>query len=194
MASYIMQRPGSRGPDTELLQLGLNRAGFYPFQPDGIFGSNTQKAVTDFQKSVGLAVDGIAGVRTWAALYPWLAGYILHTVRRGDSLYKIAMAHGTTLRAVQAANPETDPQNLPVGSQVTVPLGFELVPGNISFTSTVMELCTEGLRARYPFISEQSIGRSVLGRELRVLKIGRGPRQVFYNASHHANEWITTPL
>ena len=36
---------------------------------DGIFGSGTEKAVRDFQKSHGLAADGIAGPRTMALLY-----------------------------------------------------------------------------------------------------------------------------
>lgn len=37
-------------------------------------------------------------------------------------------------------------------------------------------------------------GRSVLGRPLWYLTLGSGPKLVFYNAAHHANEWITTPL
>ena len=194
MATFTTQRPGSRGPDTELLQLGLGRAGFYPFRPDGIFGPNTQNAVTAFQKANGLTVDGIAGSKTWAALRPWLVGFTRHKVRPGDSLYKIAMSHGTTLRALRAANPDADPANLQIGSAVTVPFGFELVPDDISFTSTVMELCAEGLAARYPFISSGTPGKSVLGQPLISLKIGIGPRQVFYNGSHHANEWLTSVL
>lgn len=39
-----------------------------------------------------------------------------------------------------------------------------------------------------------SIGRSVLGRELYCIKIGRGKRNVFYNGAHHALEWLTSPL
>ena len=27
-----------------------------------------------------------------------------------------------------------------------------------------------------------------------MLKMGKGENKVFYNASHHANEWITTPM
>lgn len=36
--------------------------------PDGIFGKVTEDAVKAFQKSKGLAADGIVGVKTWAAL------------------------------------------------------------------------------------------------------------------------------
>ena len=33
-----------------------------------------------------------------------------------------------------------------------------------------------------------------MGRPLHALCIGRGPTHVLYNAAHHANEWITTPV
>ena len=45
---------------------------------------------------------------------------------------------------------------------------------------------------RYPFVSLSSFGRSVMGKELLYICAGRGSRTVFYSASHHANEWITT--
>jgi g-D-glutamyl-meso-diaminopimelate peptidase len=51
-----------------------------------------------------------------------------------------------------------------------------------------------GLKARYPFLESGNIGTSVLGKPLFYLKIGVGQSEVFYNASHHANEWITSPL
>ena len=35
---------------------------------DGIFGAKTYNAVVKFQKDRGLAVDGIVGKNTWAAL------------------------------------------------------------------------------------------------------------------------------
>ncbi len=58
----------------------------------------------------------------------------------------------------------------------------------------MLELCVKGLKARYPFIETGSIGTSVLGKSLYYLKMGVGANEVFYNASHHANEWITSPL
>jgi len=37
-----------------------------------------------------------------------------------------------------------------------------------------------------------TIGNSVLGEEIKYLKIGNGKKKVFINASHHANEWISS--
>ena len=55
-------RKGSRGEDVATLQRKLKLIA------DGIFGSITDEAVRDFQKSHALTVDGIVGPKTWAAL------------------------------------------------------------------------------------------------------------------------------
>ncbi len=46
----------------------------------------------------------------------------------------------------------------------------------------------------YPFLEAETIGSSVMGKELHVLRMGGGEKEVFYSAGWHANEWITTPL
>ena len=187
-------RFGSFGPQVELLQLGLQRAGYLRLPPDGVFGPLTRAALLRFQRENGLTADGIAGPLTWAALNPWLIGSKTVTVRSGDTLYKLATANGVSLRAVETANPGVDPLALQPGQTLTIPLPFEVVPDNIRFTSTVLRLVFQGLRARYPFLAVDSIGDSVLGTPLYMMKIGSGPNQVFYNGAHHANEWITSPL
>jgi len=178
----------------ELLQLALVRAGFGPLALDGVFGQNTAAAIRRFQSSAGIARDGIVGSATWKALRPYLYGYSTATIRSGDTLYRLASRFGTTVKAIETANPGLDPFNLRIGAKIAVPLGFELVPAGISFTSTVLECCVEGLKVRYPFLDTGSIGRSVAGTPIRYLAIGSGDTEIFYNASHHANEWITSPL
>ena len=58
---------GATGTDVTDLQKMLNQNG-YNLEEDGIYGSNTQAAVKDYQKLQGLAQDGIVGAQTWSAL------------------------------------------------------------------------------------------------------------------------------
>ena len=46
----------------------------------------------------------------------------------------------------------------------------------------------------YPFLEIDSVGKSVMGKDVPYIKLGNGSKEIFYNASFHANEWITTPL
>lgn len=57
-----------RGDDVHDLQHRLNQLGFDAGPEDGIFGPLAHAAVAEFQRNVGLVVDGVAGPRTIAAL------------------------------------------------------------------------------------------------------------------------------
>lgn len=175
------------------MQTGLTRAGFTAV-PDGIFRNLTESALKKFQQSRSLTADGIAGAQTWGRIRPYLTGYIKYTVRPGDTLYKIASQTGSNVGLIETANPGIDILNLKIGSSLTVPFDFSVTPTDIYFTFSALQLTLEGLKARYPFLELTSVGRSVMGKELYAVKIGTGARAVFYNASHHANEWITTPV
>lgn len=59
---------GSKGSNVHSMQVLLREKGFH-VDTDGIFGSDTEKAIKKFQKSVGLSSDGIVGNMTWTALY-----------------------------------------------------------------------------------------------------------------------------
>lgn len=187
-------RFGSRGAQVEYLQLALQRAGYRDLAVDGIFGARTRDAVRDFQQRNGLFPDGVVGRLTWNRLMPYLKGYTTYTVRRGDTLYKIAQKFGTDLRRILTANPTVDPQNLQIGSVVYVPYDFALVPTNVQYSYILLTLLTEGLAVRYPFLKTGSFGQSVMGKNLVYIRIGTGAKEVFYNAAHHANEWLTTPV
>ncbi len=187
-------KTGSRGSLVELLQLGLNRAGFYYEAPNGIFDSGLENALRRFQSANSLPADGIVGARTQAALYPWYVGYVAHTVRAGDNLYRLSLRYGTTVRAIELANPTLDALSLQPGTVIIIPLPFSVVPTNISCSSELIKYCCRGLAARYPFLSLSEIGKSAMGKPLYLFTLGEGSTKVFYNASHHANEWITTIL
>ena len=65
--AYGQIKYGSRGDDVSELQKKLNENG-YNLTVDGDFGSETQKAVQDYQRKNGLTVDGIVGKNTWGKL------------------------------------------------------------------------------------------------------------------------------
>lgn len=184
---------GSSGVHTELLQLALRRAK-YDIVLSGVFDNRTYDALKNFQTASGIQPDGVAGSATWRALLPYLLGYALHSARPGDNPDNLAALYGSTAVAIMAANPGLSQIASVAGQNVTIPLDFDVVPTNINFTSTVLSLCVCGLRARYPFLGISSAGKSVMGRDIHIIKIGSGTREVFYNAAHHANEWITTPI
>ena len=138
--------------------------------------------------------DGIIGPRTWGVLDPLLLGFREIRVQRGDSFFRIAAKYGISTLALETANPEADPLDLQPGQKIIVPLSFPVVPGNIPYTSTALLYSIKGLRARYPFLYADSIGDSVLGTPIYLLRMGSGERRVFFNGAHHANEWITAPL
>ena len=60
-------RKGDRGEDVKALQILISGAGIY-CDPDGIFGSQTEKAVKQYQQKKGLPLTGFADVETMRSL------------------------------------------------------------------------------------------------------------------------------
>jgi len=129
-------------------------------------------------------------------------GYL---VRPGDTLWGIARRLGVSLSALVAANPGVNPNRLMVGQRLAVPgvapapappppAGGAIVIPRAGYDYAAMMSDLDRLVARYPFLQRGTIGRSVLGREIPVIRVGTGPKEVHYNASFHGEEWITTPL
>lgn len=189
-----MLRFGSRGTLVEYLQLALVRAGYTTLSIDGVFGARTRDAVRDFQQKNGLTPDGVVGRRTWSALMPYLKGYTTHVVRAGDTFFRLAQTYNTDMRRIMLANPTVDPQNLQIGTTLYIPFAFPLVPTTVAYSSLLNAWIVEGLTVRYPFLQSGSVGKSVMGKDLLYLRFGQGTKEVFYNAAHHANEWLTTPV
>ena len=69
-----------------------------------------------------------------------------------------------------------------------------IVQTDIPMTSAICENTIQKLAEVYPFIKTEQLTATAFGRPVYALKIGDGDRQVLFTASHHANEWITTPI
>ncbi len=61
---FALSKMGSRGTEVRAIQEKLQERGLYKGSIDGIYGSQTQAAVKQFQKQQGLTQDGIAGPAT----------------------------------------------------------------------------------------------------------------------------------
>jgi peptidoglycan hydrolase-like protein with peptidoglycan-binding domain len=84
LGSWPLLKRGCRGADVKALQYLLKSRG-YSISVDGVFGSGTQAVVKSFQRSKGLAADGVVGSRTWSK--------VIKTVRYGS--------RGHAVKAVQ---------------------------------------------------------------------------------------------
>lgn len=62
--ALALSKMGSRGTEVRAIQEKLKERGLYKGSVDGIFGSQTERAVKQFQKQQGLTQDGIAGPAT----------------------------------------------------------------------------------------------------------------------------------
>ena len=182
---------GDRGTLVQYLQLALNRAGIQ-VTIDGEFGRETCEGLRSF---LGEGAGCYADRAIWEKLVPYLKGYIEYVVKQGDTINNIAQSYGSSVGNILKANPSIeDESNLEIGMNVKVPFSFELVSEEVDYSSILNDFIIEGLAVRYPFLVTGSIGQSVMGKEIKYIQIGTGKKQIFYNASFHANEWITTPV
>ena len=107
---------GAYGWDVSALQFLLARAGHLRLlDVDGHFGASTRAGLLRFQRTRGLAADGVAGPATLTSFGRTRAAPVAaptrsmtalgsYRVRAGDSLTAIAERHRTTVAALAAAN------------------------------------------------------------------------------------------
>lgn len=138
---------GTYGWDVSSLQFLLARAGHLRLlDVDGHFGASTKSALVRFQRSRGLAVDGIAGPATLTAfghgrrtpvLTQAVATPVSYVVRPGDTLTAIAAKHRTTVRALAKANDLKSVNLVVEGAMLRLPGGSESGPAEELSHSTV---------------------------------------------------------
>ena len=69
-----------------------------------------------------------------------------------------------------------------------------IVPTDVPMTSALTGQILDRLGQAYPFLEIEALGSTAFGRPLYGVRVGRGPRRVFYSAAHHANEWLTATV
>ena len=57
---------------------------------------------------------------------------------------------------------------------------------DFNFSSNIVYENLNSLKKQYPFLQTGSTGKSILGKDIPFVRIGRGQKEVFYSASIHA--------
>ena len=63
---------------------------------------------------------------------------------------------------------------------------------DFAFSSNLLYENLKILKDTYSFFQTGSAGTSIMGKDIPYVRVVRGPKEVFYSASYHANEWITS--
>lgn len=132
-------RFGSKGTAVKQLQENLLGLGYkLPiYGADSDFGSETERAVKAFQRDHSLEVDGIVGPMTYAALDAAVEAsgkaqhvkdnetgqdYLIYTVRKGDTLSKIAADHRTSIQTLKFINNIQNANLIQIGQKIKIPV------------------------------------------------------------------------
>jgi peptidoglycan hydrolase-like protein with peptidoglycan-binding domain len=121
---------GDSGADVTRLQDLLRNAGYFPAATTGYYGEFTEAAVRDFQHARGLAVDGIAGYETLAALESPSPGRTAAPVSTPvKSIADNTIASGNSVASPSIASPTININNPSISTPpppgtIEVPLGF----------------------------------------------------------------------
>lgn len=62
---------------------------------------------------------------------------------------------------------------------------MSIINTTISYNSSVLKRDLTTLIRQYSFLNLQTVGKTILGDNIYVIKLGKGPKQVFYSAAIH---------
>lgn len=127
-----------------------------------------------------------------------IPGYVTtpYTIGHGNSIWALAQTINLPPDAIFLLNPTLRPNQLQIGQVIRLPtrVTWRIVNGKQNYDYSTMMQDMRTLQMIYPFLLNESIGNSVLEKNIPALFVGNGQERVHFNASFHANEWITTPI
>lgn len=154
----------------------------------------------------GLTPEHVIQGNPWAGRQPYLVpGQILflpsaprkrYAVQPGDDAWSIAALFGVDVNELEKLNPGVgSAYGCTPGKMLVIPPAapHKVVHLRGEYGPAEVEADIVRLLDQYPFLQHETIGSSVLGKPLHLLRIGSGPQQLHVNAALHANEWLTSP-
>ncbi|MHA6529765.1 M14 family zinc carboxypeptidase [Paenibacillus sp. BAC0078] len=162
--------------------------------------------VSRIAAKAGLTPEHVIQGNPWAGRQPYLyPGQILflpsaprkrYAVQEGDNAELVSALFGVDVCELERLNPGvTSAHWCAPGKVLVIPPAtpHSVVHLRGEYGPNEVEEDIAKLTSQYPFIQKDSIGTSVLGKPLHLLRIGNGPRHLHVNAALHANEWLTSP-
>lgn len=127
-----------------------------------------------------------------------IPGYTVnsYTIKKGDTFWDLATERRISVEALLLANPGFEPTALKAGQMIKIPqrVTEPIVKWKIEYDYGKLTADLRQLFEIYPFMKRNDFGKSVMGKALPELRIGRGKKKVHFNGSFHANEWTATPM
>ncbi|CAH0346991.1 M14 family metallocarboxypeptidase [Bacillus sp. CECT 9360] len=123
-----------------------------------------------------------------------IPGYIMEKIQapRQRRLVDIAKSYNISIDALLLLNNSRDAGM--ENTLVPVRLQKPVIDTKKEYDYAALQKDLEKLNETYPFLEIESIGKSVLGKDIFEVRLGQGEEMVHYNGSFHANEWITTAI
>lgn len=118
------------------------------------------------------------------------------TIGSNDAFWRLALHYNLSIDALLLVNQKRNPNSFEQGEIVYIPKRIvkPIIHGQTFYDSVQLEADIKKLVHVYPFVSTSTIGESVRGNPIHELRFGKGKLKLHFNASFHANEWITTPI
>jgi g-D-glutamyl-meso-diaminopimelate peptidase len=117
-----------------------------------------------------------------------------YTIKKGDTFWKLSEARHLSVDALLLLNQQVNPNQLQAGTKIKIPIRVfsSVVNGKRRYNFEALSADISQLQEVYPFIKVETIGKSVLGKPIQEIRFGKGTKKVHFDASFHANEWITS--
>lgn len=123
--------------------------------------------------------------------------FIKYVIRNEESLSYISKLFNLTISELVFVNPQLNRRNqLSNGQIINIPKPKKSNIVQTSYEYGYHDLISDlkEITHKYPFVTTEVIGKSVMGKSIIAIRLGKGEKELFYSADWHANEYLTGPI